>query len=631
MLLENGHLLRPGSIGGDSRVFGPGPGVGGRIQEFTWEGELVWDFKFYNAKQLPHHDFTRLPNGNVLLIVHDRKTAEEAIAAGRRPEMTGDSHSVPDSLVEIKPTGRTTGEVVWEWHLWDHLVQDFDKTKANYGDVAHHPELVNVNYGEEDLKPSPPPKDGKDKPQPVPVAAANPTPNRPRANPDWTHFNGVAYNTDLDQIAVSVHAFSEFWIIDHSTTTAEAASHAGGRSGKGGDLLYRWGNPRAYRAGTKADQKLFAQHNAHWIPKGHPGEGHVLVFNNGGGRSDGSYSSVDELVLPVDSQGRYAAKPGTAYGPDQPAWSYTAPKKPDFYSSFISGTQRLPNGNTLICSGANGTVFEVTPEKEIVWKYVNPVKRGSMGFGSPIKPGQIMSPITRDLLAISTEQSKHLDEIQKEVDGRLDKLLSPEQRKQLTEKPKGPVQGGGGPPARIGQAMADSEQNRLKLTDAQKKELAEVQKEIDEKVDKVLNEAQKKQIKSTTNVGGPPPGGPGPIGPGGPSQPGKVLSGPQQDALKLTSEQKKQLEMIQKGVDAMLDQLLTEDQRKQLKTMQQGPVIVAGPGPGRGGPPGGSPLFRAYRYATNFPGFAGKELTPGKTVEELQPKEPEKKEPEKKN
>ena len=150
-LLDNGHLLRPGSIGGDARVFGPGPGVGGRIQEFTWDGELVWDFKFYNAKQLPHHDMTRLPNGNVLLIVWDRKTAEEAIAAGRRPEMTGDRHLMPDSLVEIKPTGKTTGEVVWEWHLWDHLVQDFDKTKANYGNVAEHPELVNINYGEDEL------------------------------------------------------------------------------------------------------------------------------------------------------------------------------------------------------------------------------------------------------------------------------------------------------------------------------------------------------------------------------------------------------------------------------------------------------------------------------------------------
>ena len=120
----------------------------------------------------------------------------------------------------------------------------------------------------------------------------------------------MAYNADLDQIAVSVWTFSEFWIIDHSTTTAEAASHKGGRSGKGGDLLYRWGNPRAYRAGTKADQKLFRQHNAHWIPKGLPGAGHMLVFNNGGDRPGGSYSSVDEIVLPVDAQGRYALQAG---------------------------------------------------------------------------------------------------------------------------------------------------------------------------------------------------------------------------------------------------------------------------------------------------------------------------------
>ena len=313
-LLDNGHLMRPGSIGGDARVFGPGPGVGGRIQEFTWDGELVWDFKFYNAKQLPHHDMTRLPNGNVLLIVWDRKTAEEAIAAGRRPEMTGDRHLLPDSLVEIKPTGKTTGEVVWEWHLWDHLVQDFDKSKANFGNVAEHPELVNINYGEDELPSviAAAAKDGERQAQGGWQRRRRTRP--PRIDPDYTHFNGVAYNPDLDQIAVSVWTFSEFWIIDHGTTTAEAAGHTGGRSGKGGDLLYRWGNPRAYRAGTKADRKLFSQHNAHWIPRGLPGAGHLLLFNNGPERPgpDGSYSSVDELVLPADSQGRYTRQPGKA-------------------------------------------------------------------------------------------------------------------------------------------------------------------------------------------------------------------------------------------------------------------------------------------------------------------------------
>jgi hypothetical protein len=88
------------------------------------------------------------------------------------------------------------------------------------------------------------------------------------------------------------------------------------------------------------------------------------------------------------------------------------------------------------------------------------------------------------------------------------------------------------------------------------------------------------------------------------------------------------LQEIQKEIDARLETLLTEDQKKQLQTMQQRNVFV---GPGGGGPPpGGLPLFRAVRYATSFPGFAGKNLTPGKSLEEFQRKDPEKKEAEKK-
>ena len=88
------------------------------------------------------------------------------------------------------------------------------------------------------------------------------------------------------------------------------------------------------------------------------------------------------------------------------------------------------------------------------------------------------------------------------------------------------------------------------------------------------------------------------------------------------------MEEIQKEIDSRLDTLLTEDQKKQLQTMRQRP---AGGGPGRGGPPpGGRPIFRALRYATGFPGFAGKGLMPGKTLEEMQPKDSEKKEAEKK-
>ncbi len=244
---------------------------------------------------------------------------------------------MPDSLIEIKPTGKTTGEVVWEWHLWDHLIQDFDKTKPNFGNVGEHPgagehqlrgRRASLSDRRQGWK-----REHQSRRQPGGEQAAG------ASTRITTHMNGVAYNPDLDQISVSVWKFSEFWIIDHGTTTAQAASHTGGGMGKGGDLLYRWGNPRSYRsAGTKADRKLFNQHNAHWIPKGLPGAGHLLLFNNGPERPGGEHSSVDELVLPVDSHGRYARAQGKAFGPNEPVWSCcAAPKKSDFYSSFISG------------------------------------------------------------------------------------------------------------------------------------------------------------------------------------------------------------------------------------------------------------------------------------------------------
>src|SRR5205823_7110527 len=162
-----------------------------------------------------------------------------------------------------KPTGKTTGEVVWEWLIWDHLIQDHDSSKANYGDVAKHPERIDLNFGEgEGLAPLFAQKDGLDKLRSIGYVRSPPGRNQPY-NPGWTHLNSVAYNPELDQIVLSALGFSEVWIIDHSTTTAEAAGHSGGRRGKGGGLLYRWGNPRAYRAGSNTDQQLFGQHAAH--------------------------------------------------------------------------------------------------------------------------------------------------------------------------------------------------------------------------------------------------------------------------------------------------------------------------------------------------------------------------------
>jgi Arylsulfotransferase (ASST) len=363
-LLPNGNLLRSGKIT-EKLAFNPPPGLGGRIQEYNWTGELVWDFTLANDKQAQHHDICALPNGNVLCIAWDRKTAQEVLAAGRVETLAGEM--LPDSVIELKKTGKNSAEIVWQWRLFDHMIQDYDATKQNYGDVAAHPELVNINFGSGPLAALPATREELQK-----IKKDEGGKKVPNVL-DWTHVNAIAFNAELDHIILSVHEFSEFWIIDHSTTTAEAKGHSGGKSGKGGDLLYRWGNPAAYRAGKAADQQLFVQHNAHWIPRGHPGAGNILVFNNGGKRPGGNYTSIDEIVPPVGADGKYFLKSGASFGPEKAAWSYTAPKKTDFYAYFISSAQRLANGNTFICAGDVGRFFEVTPKNEVVWEYINPV------------------------------------------------------------------------------------------------------------------------------------------------------------------------------------------------------------------------------------------------------------------
>jgi hypothetical protein len=359
-LLSGGRLIRSELASNPNFVVGGG---GGRIVIRSWEGDVLWEYRYSDTLVHQHHDIEVLPDGNVLMIAWERKSRAEAIAAGVDSARAPQDGLYPDHIVEVRPEGSNGGSVVWEWHVWDHLVQDVDSTKNNFGVIEEHPELINLNAS---------------------LTGTN------VQKPDWWHSNAVDYNAALDQILISVRNYSEIWVIDHTTTSEEAAGHSGGRYGRGGDLLYRYGNIRSYRPDAPVLRQLVVQHDARWIPEGYPGEGNITVFSNGDVNM-GSYSSVVEIAPPVDSSGRYSISANGIYGPQSTVWRYSAPKPQDFFARNISGASRLPNGNTLICNGPAGEFLEVTPEGETVWRYINPVTQdGPLTQGTPV-PGSDFS------------------------------------------------------------------------------------------------------------------------------------------------------------------------------------------------------------------------------------------------
>jgi hypothetical protein len=365
IFLENGNLLRCGQLPGPTR-FNAG-GHCGRLEELDWEGNVVWSWSWADDERMQHHDLEVTPDGTILFIAYELKSRADCIAAGRHPSGASKAGLWAETVVEIEPVKPDGAEIIWEWHVWDHLIQDFDAEAENYGDVAAHPELLDLNA---DLRRVPESEADLEEMKKIGYVAGNVT--LAEIGSDWLHINSIDYDAEHDQILLSVPNLCEILILDHSTTSEEARGHEGGQSGRGGDLLWRWGNPSNFGAGVKKDQQLFHQHDARFIRPGEPGAGHVTVFNNGAGRADGNYSSVLELVLPRSPEGAFEHELGLPFGPAEPIWTYVAPNRPDFFSGFISGATRLANGDTLICEGATGRVFEVTPAGEIVWEYWNP-------------------------------------------------------------------------------------------------------------------------------------------------------------------------------------------------------------------------------------------------------------------
>jgi hypothetical protein len=381
-LMDDGTLLRAARPK-TNPVF-RGGGEGGRIQRIAWDGEVLWDYLLSDETVLHHHDFEPLPNGNLLLIAWEARTRDEAIAVGRDPEKVGPAGVWPDHLLEIKPTGKDGAEIVWEWHVWDHLIQDQNPHLPNYGKPSENPARIDINHATRKVKPEETEGDNNQREQEEAHLKGigymgdddDGDEEKPKEDPkkrdvrgaDWMHTNGIDYDAEHDLIVISVRTFDEIWVIDHSTTTEEARGATGGRQGRGGDLIWRWGNPEASDRGERGSQRLYKQHDPTFVHT--DGRFGVLVFNNGNGRPKGNRSSADEIAIPMTDDGLVAPfDPNAGLVPAEVTWSHVMKRR--MYSHFISGAQRLPNGNTLICSGENGRLIEVTPDGKTAWRYQN--------------------------------------------------------------------------------------------------------------------------------------------------------------------------------------------------------------------------------------------------------------------
>jgi len=341
-LLPDGSLLRTGKY--NNQYFTERYGSqGGIIERYDWDGKKLWSYVISDSIQTQDHDVCYLPNGNIIVVAWEKISKAEAIANGRDPKLLADE-LWSAKLIEIQPIGPDKAKIVWQWRLWDHLVQDFDATKPHYGIVADHPELMNLNY----------------------------TNTFGMMLIDWIHLNAVTYNPTLNQVMISSHNLCEIYIIDHSTNSTQAAGHYGGLYRKGGDLLYRWGNPAAYNRGTRQDQQLFGQHAPKWIPDGYRYANKIIMLNNGGLRPGGLYSSVEIISPPVDAKGNYVISPGASFGPKTGLWHYQAADPENFFTQTMGSAQMLDNGNVLICEANKGTFFEIDTAQNVVWKYINP-------------------------------------------------------------------------------------------------------------------------------------------------------------------------------------------------------------------------------------------------------------------
>jgi len=321
------------------------------VVQVDWDGNVVWKFDQYEYIEDPgqegmwmarqHHDYQREGNpvgyyapgldpkvegGNTLILGHKDVTDSRI----------SDKPLLDDVIYEVN----WDGDIIWEWVCSEHF-DEMDFSEAARNAMARNPTMV---VGDGQIG-------------------------------DWMHMNSVSTlgpNRMFDEGDKRFHPENVIW--DGRQTNIIAITDK-----ESGKIVWQIGPDYDRDQGLKKMGWIIGQHHAHMIPRGLPGEGNILVFDNGGFAGYGSpnpgaptghndalrdYSRIiefDPVTLKVVWQYSYLE---AGYLPKM--------NNSDFYSPLISSAQRLPNGNTLITEGSLGRIFEVTKGYEIVWEYISP-------------------------------------------------------------------------------------------------------------------------------------------------------------------------------------------------------------------------------------------------------------------
>lgn len=350
-LTPSGELIKAMNVTEEIPSFFGAGGSGGVIESRSWENNILWQHIDSDSLSKQHHDFEIMPNGNILYISWFRLFKEEIINLGYDTISNSMDELWFDCIKEYNPT---LDSIVWEWCSYNQTIQEFDSSLPNFGVVSEHPELIDINYHEFSFD---------------------------RA--DWMHSNAVAYNEELDQVALCVRNFNEVWIIDHSTTSVEATLATGGVTNKGGNLLHRWGNPAAYDMGDSLSRKLFFPHNVKWINNtSSPYHGEILVYNN---VIEPSFSLGAMYNTPQDINGEYLIENGI-FLPNELTREISHPDTTKNTSGQGSNVELLENGNFFMQAATQGRGFELSPDNEVVWEYIIP-----MAFGEVVPQGTTLA------------------------------------------------------------------------------------------------------------------------------------------------------------------------------------------------------------------------------------------------